>query len=128
MGLPVSLRETASTIGVGNPSERRDMWRTTRVTSETQQKTADMQMPKRREGLIERELPEELILYDPETDRAFLLNRTSAAIWDLCDGQHSAEQIAREIAEHLSAPLTKVVEDVQQTIARLQRNRALVPS
>ena len=127
MGLPVRLPETVSTIGVGSPSERRGMWRATRVTSDTQQKSVDVQMPKRREGLIERELPEELILYDPETDCAFLLNRTSAAIWDLCDGQSALRQIAEQIAPRFSAPPEKVVEDVRATIERFHRDRLLVP-
>ena len=97
------------------------------MTSDTQQKSADIQMPKRREGLIERELPEELILYDPETDRAFLLNRTSAAIWDLCDGQNALRQIVEQIASCFSAPAEKVVEDVRATIERFHSDGLLVP-
>ncbi len=97
------------------------------MTSDTQQKSVDIQMPKRREGLIERELPEELILYDPETDRAFLLNHTSAAIWDLCDGESALRQIVEQIAPCFSAPLEKVVEDVKATIERFHRDRLLVP-
>ncbi len=125
MGL--RLRETASAIGVGSPSERRDMWGTTRVTSDTHQKSVDVEMPKRREGLIERELPRELILYDPETDRAFLLNRTSAAIWDLCDGQSALRQIVEQIAPCFAAPQEKVAEDVKATIELFHRDRLLVP-
>ena len=87
----------------------------------------NVQMPKRREGLIERELPEELILYDPETARAFLLNRTSAAIWDLCDGQIALRQIAEQIASCFSAPTEKVIEDVRATMECFHRDRLLVP-
>ena len=76
---------------------------------------------------MERELPQEMILYDPETDRAFLLNHTSAAIWDLCDGQNALRQIAEQIATCFSAPAEKVVEDVRATIERFHRDRLLVP-
>lgn len=84
-------------------------------------------MPKRRDGLIERELPEELILYDPETDRAFLLNRTSAAVWDLCDGHNAAQQIGDELTRCFGGPAENVVGDVTTTIERLRRDRLLVP-
>ena len=83
-------------------------------------------MPKRREGLIERELTKELILYDPETDRAFLLNHTSAAIWDLCDGQNAVQQISEQLTTCFTAPVEKVWEDVRATIERFHRDRLLV--
>ncbi len=73
----------------------------------------------RRSGIVERELPTELILYDPEGDRAFLLNRVSAAIWDMCDGRQSAEQMAAEIADLFAEASDTVLEDVTRTIARL---------
>ena len=95
------------------------------MTSDTQQKSVDVQMPKRREGLIERELPEELVLYDPATDWAFLLNRMSAAIWDLCDGQHSTTQIAEQIAMHCGVPVGRVLEDAASTIARFEDKHLL---
>jgi Coenzyme PQQ synthesis protein D (PqqD) len=54
--------------------------------------------PCRREGLSERALPDELVLYDPKTDKAYLLNRSAAAIWDLCDGERSLPELAAELA------------------------------
>ena len=96
------------------------------MTNDTQPKSADMQMPRRRSDLIERELPAELILYDPENDRAFLLNRTSAAIWDLCDGQHSADRIAGQIALHCDVAVKTVLQDVNESIARFIDQALLV--
>ena len=95
------------------------------MIGDTQPKSVDRQTPKRREGLIERELQEELMLYDPETDRAFLLNRTSAAIWDLCDGQNTAQEISEQLTTCFSAPAEKVAEDVRATIERFHRDRLL---
>ena len=109
------------------PEKLRAICEVRRVTTGSQQNVMDVQMPKRRDGLIERELPEELILYDPEIDRAFLLNHTSTAIWDLCDGQSALRQIAEQIALCFSAPAEKVVEDVRATIERFHRDRLLAP-
>ena len=91
----------------------------------SQGKSVDVQMPKRREGLVERELPDELILYDPETDRAFLLNHTSAAVWDLCNGQSPKEEIAEALVRHLGAPAETAGEHVRGTIDRFGRNGLL---
>jgi len=82
-------------------------------------------MPKRRDEVVERALPDELILYNVAKDQVFLLNQTSAAIWDLCDGQRSIDGIAGEIAGHFAASPGVVREHVQRTIASFQE-RALL--
>jgi len=82
-------------------------------------------MHRRREGLYERELPGELILYDPECDRAFLLNRSAAVVWDLCDGVTSVEQIAREISASFGIPPERALEDAQTTVVNLEREGLL---
>jgi hypothetical protein len=76
--------------------------------------------------LIERELPEELILYDPESDRAFLLNHTSAVIWDLCNGERSEHQIAVQVAQDFGAPQAEVLQDVTRTIDQLRCDSLIV--
>lgn len=86
---------------------------------------SDGRVPERRDGLIERELPDALILYDPHADRVFLLNCVSAAIWDLCDGECSQEQIAEEIAQQFAAPPDEVLEDVERTITRFRQDGLL---
>lgn len=49
--------------------------------------------PRRKEGLVLRKLGEEAILYNPDTKKAHVLNRTSLLIWDLCNGDLSLELI-----------------------------------
>jgi|SRR5436853_1400103 hypothetical protein len=74
--------------------------------------------PHRRPDLIERELSDELVLYDPESDRAYLLNRSAAAIWDLCDGTRSLEEIARELSPG-SPPSDALLRDLASTMRYL---------
>jgi hypothetical protein len=83
--------------------------------------------PLRRPGLVERELPDELVLYDPESDRAWLLNRTTAAVWDLADGETPAAAIAAELADALGVSLARAREDVADTVRRLVSEGVLVP-
>jgi hypothetical protein len=41
----------------------------------------------RREGLIVHELPEEVLIYDVDRDKAHCLNATAAFIWKHCNGK-----------------------------------------
>ena len=61
----------------------------------------------RQDGLVIRELPEELLVYDSETHEAHCLNETAAAVWKLCDGRTSVP----EIAAKLSATLGKGIDE-----------------
>ncbi|NNE65998.1 MAG: PqqD family protein [Pyrinomonadaceae bacterium] len=48
----------------------------------------------RKHDIVVREVADETLVYDISRNRAFCLNPTSAAIWKLCDGTLSIEDIA----------------------------------
>lgn len=48
----------------------------------------------RREGLVIQEMPEEVLVYDTNTNKAHCLNKTAAFVWKSCDGSHSVKDIA----------------------------------
>ena len=89
------------------------------MTTHRQPKSVNVQMPKRREDLIERELPGELLLHDPDADRVHLLNHVAAAVWGLCAGRHSVDEIGEQIACIFAVPLDEVTKDIEEAIARL---------
>jgi hypothetical protein len=80
---------------------------------------AGAQFPCRCSGLCERELPPELVLYDPERDRAFLLNHVAALILNLCDGETSAAEIATALTSRFEVAADRVSEDVQTILGQL---------
>jgi len=49
----------------------------------------------RRSGLLIRELPDELLVYDQEQHRAHCLNRTAALVFRHADGTRTAAELAR---------------------------------
>jgi hypothetical protein len=51
----------------------------------------------RRSGLLIRELPDELLVYDQERHRAHCLNRTAAAVFRLADGTRTIDDLARAL-------------------------------
>ncbi|MCP4663589.1 MAG: PqqD family protein, partial [bacterium] len=50
---------------------------------------------RRRRGIECQELDDELLVTDVPADRAHFLNATMAAVWKLCDGTRTADQIAK---------------------------------
>lgn len=63
----------------------------------------------RTERLVVRELPDELLVYDLERQKAHCLNNTSAIVWKHCDGKATVEEMTRLLEKEFS---THVDEDI----------------
>ena len=63
----------------------------------------------RQDGIVVRELPEEVLVYDLERHKAHCLNQTAAAVWRLCDGETPPKEISLKLTREFS---TRVDEDV----------------
>ena len=48
----------------------------------------------RKQGLVVQEMPDELLVYDLDSNKAHCLNQTAAFVWKSCDGQTSVTDIA----------------------------------
>jgi len=59
----------------------------------------------RQKGLVLRDLGDELLIYDRESDQAHCLNRSAAAVWHHCDGGTTPAQIAILLQKELGAPV-----------------------
>ena len=51
----------------------------------------------RKTGIVIQEVPEEVLVYDLDTNKAHCLNQTAALIWKSCDGNRSITDIARHV-------------------------------
>ena len=58
----------------------------------------------RRSGLLIRELPDELLVYDQEQHRAHCLNRTAALVFQQADGTRTVGDLARELDPAAAGP------------------------
>jgi hypothetical protein len=74
-------------------------------------------VPKRSEGVEVNELPDGYIIYQQASDRVHYLNRTAVLVFEMCDGQVTADAIADLLqnAYDLAAPPTA---EVEQCLAR----------
>lgn len=63
----------------------------------------------RKNGLVVQEVPDEVLVYDLDTNKAHCLNKTAAAIWQSCDGKTSVPEIAKFLSSEMG---TKVDDDL----------------
>ncbi len=76
--------------------------------------------PKKREDIINEIVEDETVIYDPKNHNVHHLNPVAGVVWDLCDGSHTAKEIADEIVNVLEADPSQVEGDVTKTIEEFQ--------
>jgi len=83
----------------------------------------------RKSGLVVQEVPDEVLVYDLESNKAHCLNQSAAMVWRSCDGNNSVSEIAKLVEGQAGG---KVTEDfVWLAIDQLSENNLLekaVPS
>ncbi|MFQ5610866.1 MAG: PqqD family protein [Anaerolineae bacterium] len=73
--------------------------------------------PRRRPGIVVKSIGGETLLYHVERKTIHVLNPTARCIWDLCDGGHAVDDIARAIrARFAVAGEADLAGDIQQTL------------
>lgn len=85
------------------------------------------QKPKTRDHVILQDLGDEVLLYDSEKENVHILNHTAHAIWSLCDGQHTIE----DIQEHLGSQFPDIaeadlIEDIRTTVMEFKEKRLII--
>lgn len=77
----------------------------------------------RKSGLVVQEVPDEVLVYDLESNKAHCLNQSAALIWRSCDGNNSVSEIAKLVEAQAGG---KVTEDfVWLAIDQLSENNLL---
>lgn len=63
----------------------------------------------RQEGLVVREVADEVLVYDLERHEAHCLNASAAAVWRACDGSKTVAQIASQLRGELDPSIDEDV-------------------
>ena len=63
----------------------------------------------RKSSLIIKEVDDETLVYDLESDKAHCLNSTAARVWNSCDGNTSVSDIAAQLSSPADAPVDENV-------------------
>jgi hypothetical protein len=84
-----------------------------------------MQLPLARQtGLIIKEIPGELLIYDSDRERALCLNRAAASVWKHCDGKTTPARMARVIEQELQ--IEEGEDIVALALEKLQESHLLI--
>lgn len=66
------------------------------------------------------ELEDEILVYDPESQKTYNFNGTGAFVWSLCDGNHALGEIVRGIDEAAAeTDRDTIEEDVLKFVEKL---------
>lgn len=76
--------------------------------------------PQPKENIEEELVDQKLFIYDVKSDAVYCFNSGAALIWFLCDGTHTIDTIAREIANGFNLPEQQILTDVRDTVDQFQ--------
>jgi hypothetical protein len=82
--------------------------------------------PTRKPQVWLRQTDKENAVFDPETDVVHLMNATATAIWVLCDGETTPEEMVDAICELSGLPREVVVEDVRRILLQFEEADILI--
>jgi len=77
-------------------------------------------LPKRRRGILECKVLNELLLFAPPDEDAITLNQSGRAIWELCDGQHTILEIFRTLRQRYECSDVELFADLTTTLLQLR--------
>ena len=55
----------------------------------------------RKQGLVVQEMPDEVLIYDLDTNKAHCLNQTAAFVWKSCDGKKHGRNDCRIVGKRV---------------------------
>lgn len=61
----------------------------------------------RKAGLVVQEMPDEVLVYDLDTNKAHCLNQSAAFIWSSCDGKNSVMDIVQQFESNGRGTVTE---------------------
>jgi len=75
--------------------------------------------PLRKRSVLCKRMGQETVLYDKQTEAIHVLNPTAILVWDLCDGEHSLENMEKAIRNEFSVSEERTIsQDIQGVIDR----------
>ena len=84
-----------------------------------------MARPRRMDHLIQHDMDDEVLVYDPVIDRTHRLNLSATLIWELCDGTRSLEDIARALTEQFEVEFEIALQDARIVLKQLKEEQLL---
>jgi hypothetical protein len=80
----------------------------------------------RTNGILARELGDEILVLDTETDQVHQLNATAGLVWRHCAEPSETLAIAVALTEQFDVTLEVAIDDVESTLRQLQQLHLVV--
>ncbi len=84
-------------------------------------KSVNLTRPCRCNNVEEHSLGDELLIYSSEQEMAFSLNCSSKAIWELCDGNHTLEEIAAMLGRRFGCSGDVLLKDIDAAVSQFRQ-------
>jgi hypothetical protein len=78
------------------------------------------------DNLILEQMPDELMIFDPDRNKAFCLNQTAAFVWRHCDGKTTVSEMTERLGEDWGKPVDEQV--IWFALDLLRKDGLLAPS
>jgi hypothetical protein len=75
----------------------------------------------RAENLVWRKIGDDIVVIKDDGRSTYILNKTSAFIWERCDGGTSIDEIASQLCDHFDVSLAEAKVDIRRIVAELSR-------
>ena len=77
----------------------------------------DEYKPLQKSNLIIKDLGDEFLIYSAEHKELHVINPTARLIWDMCDGNHTINDIKTEIQTRFAIPPDRdIISDIHSTL------------
>ena len=76
--------------------------------------------PARKQGVWLKQSEHENLVFDPEHETVHLMNATAMAIWVLCDGETTPDEMIDAICQLSGLPREVVLEDVRRILLQFE--------
>jgi hypothetical protein len=83
-------------------------------------------LPLARVDITVQVIGEEVMLHDGETDTIHVLNHSAYAVWKLCNGENSCEDMFEKLSAQYPDAGPGLFDDIQQTLLGFSRKMLLV--
>lgn len=84
--------------------------------------------PRRKSGYRLEMMDGELLLFHPVDTRIIYCNDTASVIWQLCNGEHTVEEIIELLSDAYPEAASRLSSDVVETLEEFQRFGAIETS
>ena len=79
--------------------------------------------PVQKKDVVRQDLDAEAVLYHSSTGKIHILNKTAERIWDLCDGNHTRQDMEAELRSSFRIPTeTTIAQDIEETLNQFVSN------